>query len=617
MGRRARANGDIFNRVNQYYCTIVELPMDDAPQTIDVLYVDNDPETAQEVARGLQAARDRFAVETVADAESGLERVTEASYDSVVSVYELSGRDGIALLEAVREEYPDLPFVLFAEAGDETVASRAIAAGVTEYLPTDEYADTYEVLATRIESAVAECQDRVARRRAKRRYEAIFDDPERLLSVVDPTGRIRQVNDTAMEYTTASREEVRGVPFWESPWGADVEDATASQLAERVADGEYVDFEVERDPPDRDRYVLAGTVRPVTDSAGAVVALVASARDVTDQKQRQRERKRYERMVNTMLEAACIYDAEGRFALVNEYLADFYGTTPEQLAGRESKLLPKVRADHEGDPYEALLAGEREEVRGEVEGEFPGHGHEILEYRLTPLRIDGKIEGVVGVSHEITALKERERALEKQNERLDQFASFVAHDLRNPLNVATGRLTLARDDCESDHLAALGEALDRMEALIEDLLAFAREGHPVATTDTVALGPLAEDCWRRIPSGQATLAVETDLTIQADEDRLGHLLRNLLDNAVTHAGSDLTVRIGDCDGGFYVADDGPGIPPDDRETVFEAGYSTEESGTGFGLAIVAEIADAHGWDVAVTASEAGGTRFEITDVDVR
>ena len=72
----------------------------------------------------------------------------------------------------------------------------------------------------------------------------------------------------------------------------------------------------------------------------------------------------------------------------------------------------------------------------------------------------------------------------------------------------------------------------------------------------------------------------------------------------------IRVRIGRTDGGFYVADDGPGIEPDQRDAVFEPGHTTAPDGTGFGLAIVERIAEAHGWTVSVTESGDGGARFE-------
>ena len=97
--------------------------------------------------------------------------------------------------------------------------------------------------------------------------------------------------------------------------------------------------------------------------------------------------------------------------------------------------------------------------------------------------------------------------------------------------------------------------------------------------------------------------------------RLEQLLENLFRNAVDHAGEDVTVTVGDLDDEFYVADDGPGISDDERDRVFEDGYSTVEEGAGLGLAIVAGIAEAHGWSVTVTESEDGGARFEVTGVE--
>jgi signal transduction histidine kinase len=98
---------------------------------------------------------------------------------------------------------------------------------------------------------------------------------------------------------------------------------------------------------------------------------------------------------------------------------------------------------------------------------------------------------------------------------------------------------------------------------------------------------------------------------------LQQLFENLFRNALEHGETVETVAVGALgDGpGFYVADDGVGIPESERDEVFESGYTTNEDGTGFGLAIVTDIADAHGWDVTVTESESGGARFEVRGVD--
>jgi PAS domain S-box-containing protein len=212
-------------------------------------------------------------------------------------------------------------------------------------------------------------------------------------------------------------------------------------------------------------------------------------------------------------------------------------------------------------------------------------------------------------------LGERTAELERQNDRLEEFAGVVSHDLRNPLGVARGRTELAREECDSDHLAAVERAHDRMTALIDDLLTLAREGVPVTDAEPVDLGEVVGSCWRTVDTGEASLRAEAEGTVLADEGRLKQLLENLIRNAVEHGGEDVTVRVGTLSDGFYVEDDGPGIEPDRREEVFEAGHSTSQSGTGFGLRIVEQVADAHGWSVRVVESEEGGARFEVTGVE--
>ncbi len=213
-------------------------------------------------------------------------------------------------------------------------------------------------------------------------------------------------------------------------------------------------------------------------------------------------------------------------------------------------------------------------------------------------------------------LRRRERELVTQNDRLEEFTSIVSHDLRNPLGVAEGRLELAAAECESVHLEHIGQAHTRMRALIDDLLALAREGEAVAETSAVSLPSLVESCWATVETGEATLVADVDGAVQADESRLKQVFENLIRNAVEHGGDAVTVTVGPVDGGFYVADDGPGIPADERAAIFDAGYSTGATGTGFGLSIVAQIVEAHGWEIEVTESEAGGARFEIRGVDL-
>ena len=222
-------------------------------------------------------------------------------------------------------------------------------------------------------------------------------------------------------------------------------------------------------------------------------------------------------------------------------------------------------------------------------------------------------------TRDISERKERERKLQHTNERLQEFAGIVSHDLRSPLAVAQGRLELARAQSGSEHLDAIARAHERIDSLIGDLLTLAQAGSRIAEVEPVDLAALCEASWQTVPTGDATLDIEINRRTDADSSRMKQLLENLIRNAVEHGGNGVAVTVGEIPegDGFYVADDGPGIPESTRASVFESGYSTGGTGTGLGLAIVTEIAEAHGWEVGIAESSGGGTRVEITDVEFK
>jgi signal transduction histidine kinase len=312
---------------------------------------------------------------------------------------------------------------------------------------------------------------------------------------------------------------------------------------------------------------------------------------------------------------------------------DVEGKTPHDL-------FPEDIADELAYNYREALAGRRTTFEQSYRGEQ-------YRVRTLPVRNDeGDIVSGIAVSQNVTERERRERELARQNERLEEFASVVSHDLRNSLNVAEGHLELLDQDHDSDHIEAVSRAHDRMNDLIDDLLTLVREGDEVGSLEPVDLGACAERCWQNVETDGASIELRTERTIRADRSRLQQLLENLVRNAVEHGstssqsttddamehgstssqpvaddamehGSTIhgaTVAVGDLPDGFYVEDDGPGIPEAERDAVFDAGYTTSEDGTSFGLSIVERVAEAHGWEVRVGESEAGGARFEITGV---
>lgn len=319
-------------------------------------------------------------------------------------------------------------------------------------------------------------------------------------------------------------------------------------------------------------------------------------------------------MVEAVGVGVAVYDDTGRFRYVNEAYADILDTDPDSLIDVPFwRFVPDFDADR-FERYWASFEGGETRI---AEAEHVVDGGTIPVSTLTTRRrIDGTVYHV-GTIRDITQKRERERELEAQNERLEAFAGIVSHDLRNPLGVAKGYLDLLNDDVDRDELESIEIALDRMDVLIEDLLTLARENRAVNDVEAVELDALVNDAWQQIESPAGTLEVADDLTVLADRTRLQQLCENLFRNAVEHTDGAVSIHVGPLgsEAGFFVADDGPGIPESKRAQVFEPSYSSKEDGTGFGLAIVQEIASAHGWSITLTESADGGSRFEFAGTD--
>jgi PAS domain S-box-containing protein len=1018
------------------------IPSHEQLEEIRILHVDDDPSLTDLTVTFLQRENDRFTAETATSASDGLDRLNEEPFDCVVSDYDMPEQNGIDFLKAVRETHPNLPFILFTGKGSEEIASKAISAGVTDYLQKGTGTSQYTVLANRIANvveqfrsrqAITETEQRLSQlsehtddilfmftddwsellfinsayediwggsidelredpksfleyihpddrenvvesmeritcgesidieyrirrpdgeqrwvsgktkpifdadgavsrivgyvrditdrkereqelKRKERRYQAVFNDPNILVGLIDTDGTVRDINQTALEYIDAAVDDVIGEPFWESPWFNHSETVVEEvrDWIDRAAAGEYVEFEVELVRPDGEPYTVEGVFRPVTNEDGEVVSLLISDQDITEQKQRETEletvQRRFEAVLENTTTPMFMKNDEGTYIFVNQAYCDLFDLRDVKIVGRTDHEIhpPKMAADVQKNDQTVLKGGEpieteeqividdekriflstkvpiydtgnrsdpdtpvatfgvatditdRKEAEQQLREEqqfvqsifqslpdplyaFNTDGHLIrwneqfedvtgyssteieemyvtdfvpdtevatisakfqaildedrpvtvesafetkdgirIPYEFTggPLEAtDGTTHGVTGIGRDIaertgrerqlealnritqelmgadtrdevveigvettrdllgielnsihlydedadalvpvvatdavydligepptfsgedsiawrvyqqgetlavadvhensdrynpgtsirselflslgeygillagsqspetfdeqdvligeilaggltTALEQverteqihtRERELTRQNDQLEEFASIVSHDLRNPLTVATGRLELAAAECDSEHLEHVEQAHERMQTLIEDILALAREGEAVADSEPVSLGPLVDGCWANVETGEARLVTNTTQTVQADKSRLKQLFENLIRNAIEHGGEDVAVTVGELADGFYIEDDGSGIPADERETIFDAGYSTSEDGTGFGLSIIKQIVDAHDWEIHMTDSDEGGARFEITGVEV-
>ena len=333
-----------------------------------------------------------------------------------------------------------------------------------------------------------------------------------------------------------------------------------------------------------------------------------------------RELERYETIVETVNDGIFILDEDRHFTLVNDAYTELVGYDREELLGSPASLVADEATDvetmaegiqrdlaagtAETKTYESTIRtadGERREVESTV--------------ALLPEQADASQDKVV-VVRDITERNRRERRLKEQNERLESFAGMLAHELRNPVNIGQIYGQQLPADTGSTAVEYVTEAFDRIENIIDVMLVITRGHRAVSGSAPVQLSEVTREVWTEMDAPEATLEVTTDQAIEVDETYVRHLFRNLFENAVKHGGHDVTVTVGDLPTGFYVADDGAGIPADDREDVFETGYTTADGrgGMGLGLTFIKEMSDVYGWECSVTESAGGGARFEFVNV---
>lgn len=520
-------------------------------------------------------------------------------------------------------------------------------------------------------------------RESERQFEAVFNDPQALVGVLNTDGAIRRVNETALELASTDEKSLTGMPFAETPfWNHDPELQTELQeWLDQVADGEYVEFEAQHKPSAKREIDVKGVIRPVTDTDGEVVSIVASARDITERKKQERQLK-------------ALNEATQQLSLA---------TTPDEVA----KHIVEIAGDVLDQPVTALwrydeetetlvpwtASNEAAELMGQAGsseiGSIVADSMEAEAFDDGQPRLVEDYQSRTGVSHPETSLgsllimpvgeygllnvgsteggafgetdlsllsilasnaeaamqqAKREKALEtyknqleQSNEDLQEFAYIASHDLQEPLRSVTSYLNLIEsefgDKLDEDgqyYIERAESNASRMSAMIDALLQYSRvksqgsEFVTVEATETVAdtlesLGVLIEET-------EAKIEHESLPTVTADTDQLRQLFQNLIKNAIEHGGDPPQVEIHGEDIGhawqFSVGDNGPGIPEAQQDRIFEIFQQATDDGddsgeSGIGLAICERIVSRHQGDIWVESDDDGSTFNFTIDKDIK
>jgi two-component system, OmpR family, phosphate regulon sensor histidine kinase PhoR len=331
-----------------------------------------------------------------------------------------------------------------------------------------------------------------------------------------------------------------------------------------------------------------------------------------------------EALFNSMIEGVLVLDEQGRIRLANRAFAQLF----EGQQDLRGKTLIEAFRSHEVSELVERLGGQGSVL--DYEMRLPGLEERWLQVNATSIGSQGgKPSGTIVVFHDLTRLKQLERTRE-------EFVANVSHELRTPLSMIKGYVETLLDGAQKDpevaekFLRTVDRNARRLDALIQDLLAISEleSGRVKLNLGAVRLEDVAERVLTDLKSRAAARSVSLvnearGLVVTADDGRLQQVLTNLVDNAIKYGRMGGTVVVGgrDLDRAkveVSVKDDGPGIPPEALERVFERFYrvdkgrSRDQGGTGLGLSIVKHIVQGHGGVVWAESELGKGTTFLFT-----
>ncbi len=702
--------------------------------SVRVLYVDGDDAFREETASAVERANDRLRIETASTATTGIDRLTTESFDCVLAAYELTDETGLDLLDRVRTAQPAIPFVLLAGSGSEQLASDAIAAGVTDYIPKKRVEEQPVQLSTRILD--------VFNRRVHRNAETdhlckAIDKAHTPLVLTDPTSEdnpLVYVNEAFEAMTGYSEAELVGRNC-RLLQGEKTNPETVAELRTAIDEEKPVTVEMRNYRNDGTMFWNQLTVVPVYDADGELVRYLGTQQDITERKQRAQELKQYERLVDNLpvgvvrttpgSEGAVrlvneamveLFDAPSKTAIRESSVAELYadpadrarfsdrleaegvirneelrmetfegeqiwcavsavavsqndetifeiaiqditerkryehdlslfkqaveqagnsvlitardgtieyvnpaferttGYDAEEVIGKTPRVLKSEKHDEEfyADLWETILAGEIWE--GELINRRKSGQLYHVSHMIAPITDEsGDISHFVGIQSDITDQKLREK-------RLSELTRILRHNLRNRVTALKGHAETLEDAvpeerqpnlsyilAQADELASTSEKATKIRKLLD------RELGTDGRCDIQAvLADLETELQRSYPEADLTIESES-ADVGIDSETCRSLIRELVDNAVVHNDREtpeVTVKSSGTENGqiqISVADNGPGIPAQERMAVTVDPESPLEHGSGIGLSHVHMLVTEYGGDIQITENEPRGT----------
>lgn len=333
------------------------------------------------------------------------------------------------------------------------------------------------------------------------------------------------------------------------------------------------------------------------------------------------ERARLETTFSGMVEGVLLTDGRGEIVHSNPAFREMFGLSQEASGRSALEVLASVACD---DAIHKVI-----QTGGPVEREiiFEKPRRRAFQVHFSPMRREGRLSGVVSVFHDLTEIRRLEEI------RRD-FVANLSHELKTPLTAIRGFSETLLEETHSDperqreYLEVIFRHSTELGHLMENLLNLSHieSGKEALRLEPVALKPFVETLLARFRTSAKIKEIElhdeipeTAPLLQADSHKLNQILSNLVDNAVkyTSPNGKVWIRGSEKEPVIEVCDNGPGIPLEDQERIFERFYrvdkarSRDTGGAGLGLAIVKHLVELHGGRITIQSEPGRGSRFQV------
>lgn len=481
-----------------------------------------------------------------------------------------------------------------------------------------------------------------AKMQSDERFRAIFDHTYQFIGLLNPDGRVLEVNRTALEFAGITANQARGMSFWETPWWSHSEETKkeARDAVARAAKGQFVRFETVHYGPDGRSITVDFSLKPVLDKTGKVIYLLPEGRDVSEQRAAQRlvedSENRLRAVFTCLAEGVYQIDLDGNLVYMNKAAERLLGHTQNELLGRNMhEAIHSVTPDGEFRKSEdcpllrvaqtGIVCRVSEDWFQRIDGTFMP-----VEYVSSPLQQEGKVVGAVVAFQDISLRRDAEN-------RVSEFYSSVSHELRTPLTSIRGALKLLEAGKGGElgergkHLVTMGrQECDRLVRLINDILDIRKieAGKLELKLENVNASAFVEQAVDSLNAlaqeNNVKLRVDgsCNMDVKVDKDRLTQILTNLISNAIKFSPpqGEVLIRVArDNDSvRFSVMDRGVGISIANQQKLFrlfqqvDSTDSRPKGGTGLGLAISKALVEQHGGRIGVDSQEGEGSTFWFT-----